>query len=212
MTAARIALMFAFYGLAHGQFLPAMQAEDPAEFDAYIAVLKATGKADAAARFEAAWPKSGLLPHVYEMVFEEKRGKGDVAGAIREGRRALEAAPGNVTVAVSLAGIYATQGQLKEAEKLVGDAEEMLRQFRVPRSVPPAEWEPRSAKIRARSAAVRGLVAFKRDRVEEAIARFEEAIRLAAEPSDHLRLGRLYQLQGRVEEARKQFALAGEKP
>lgn len=201
--------MFAFYGLARGQFLPALQADDPAEFDAYIGVLKAADKTGPAARFEAAWPKSGMLPHVYEMVFEEKRAKGDVAGAIEAGKRALTAAPGNVTVAVALAGIYATEGRLDEATKLVDGAEEALRQFRVPRTVPLIEWETRSAKIRARSAAVRGLVAFKRDRVEEAITQFEEAIRLAAEPSDHLRLGRLYQLQGRTAEARKQFALAG---
>jgi tetratricopeptide (TPR) repeat protein len=193
------------------QFLPSLQAGDPREFDSYLAVLHSTApdaRLKAADRFAAAWPQSELLPHVHELRFDAQRERGDVEGAIQDGERALQAAPGNVTVAVRLAGILATAGRLEEAERRVEQAQSVLANFRVPRSVPFPEWQAREAWIRARAAAALGLVAFKRDRVSDAVARFEQAVALSPEPADHLRLGRLYKLSGRIADARRQFKLA----
>lgn len=212
-AAAVIALLF-HHGAATtacAQFLPSLQANEPEEFDAYLTVLHASGpetRLAAADRFESAWPKSELLPHIYELRFDAQRERENAPAAIREGRRALEGAPSNVTVAVRLAGILANAGQLDEAEQLVRQVESVLATFRVPRTVPFPEWQARVQWVRARAAAALGLTAFKRDRVPEAIARFEEAVALAPEPADHLRLGRLYRLVDRTQDARKQFELA----
>jgi Flp pilus assembly protein TadD len=64
--------------------------------------------------------------------------------------------------------------------------------------------------VRARAAAALGLTAFKRDRVSEAIAHFEKAVAWSPEPADHLRLGRLYRLVERSQDARRQFELAAQ--
>ena len=197
----------------HGQaqFLPSLQADDPAEFDAYVAILHApepVARLAAAGKFETAWPKSELLPHVYELRFEAERQRGNAAAAIREGERALRSAPSNVTVAVRLAGILANAGRIEEAERLVTQANSVLANFRVPRTVPFPEWQARKNWIAARAESAQGMVAFKRDQVPRAIAHFEAAVKLSPEPADHLRLGRLYRLAGRDQDARRQFEQA----
>lgn len=211
--AALIILLFDHgpWGVAQAQFLPSLQANEPEEFDSYLEVLHATdlrARLAAADRFEAAWPKSELLAHIYELRFEAQRERGNTAAAVGEGRRALKAAPSNLTVAVRLASVLANIGRLDEAERLVARANDVLANFRVPRTVPFPEWQARSRWIRARAAAALGLIAFKRDQTNEAIARFEEAVILSPEPADHLRLGRLYRLAGRENDASRQFELA----
>ena len=204
-----------FHHVSAAQFLPSLQANDPAEFDAYLLVLHARDPgtvATAAARFEREWPKSELLAHVYELTFEACRARGDAACAIKDGRRALTAAPANVPVAFRLAEILATKNDLGEATEIVQRAEQALKSFKPPRTVPFPDWQTRLSHLRARAAATRALIAFKKGKVPEAVKLYEEAIQNRAEPADHLRLARLYRLTGRLREAEAQFKIAAQDP
>jgi tetratricopeptide (TPR) repeat protein len=191
------------------QFLPTLQAGTPEEFDDYLRVEE-TGDPAACDSFVRRWPNSELLARVYEIQFEAYRKQGDVKGARRAGELALRAAPANLPMAAGLALVLANAGYTEKAEHYASGALRGLETFRAPRSIPLKVWTAARNRIRSRAHAALGLVAFHRDKPGEAIREFERAIELAPEPDagNHLRLGRLYRLQGRTAEAKAQFQKA----
>ena len=88
------------------QFQAPLEAESPEEFDLYLTVEGAPDAVAVVKRSEAfreRWPKSNLLPRVWEMRFLalQRLGKTDEAKAA--GEEALRLAPGNLTVRAGLA-------------------------------------------------------------------------------------------------------------
>ena len=206
---------------APAQFLPPLQADSPAEYDAYLDVTQAGASPAllaAAHRFEQDWPKSNLLAHVRQLQFEAYTKLGRPADAIYAARQALTLAPLNHTVRAGLALILANQAstprQLNEAEVEARSTLERLTAFVPPRSLPYPRWEQAARRVRGQAHAALGLVAFKRDRLDEAVRELETSVRLAPDPPTQYRLGRLYRLLGRLEEARKSLdaASAGADP
>ncbi len=200
---------------AHAQFLPPLQAEAPEEYDAYLDVTQAAAPQaliEAARRFEQSWPKSSLLADVRQLQFEAYTKRGRPAAAIRAARQALTLAPDNHTVRAGLALILANQasipGQLEEAEREARTTLERLTAFVPPRSLPYPRWEQAARRVRGQAHAALGLVAFKRDRMDEAVRELETSVSLTPDPPTQYRLGRLYRLVGRLGEARKSLTAA----
>jgi Flp pilus assembly protein TadD len=197
------------------QLLPRLQARTPEEFDDYLAVEE-KGDPAACESFVKAWPNSELLARVYEIQFEAYRKRDDVQGAIHAGELAIRAAPSNLAVTAALAVVLANAGRANEAERYASHVLTALKSFRAPRSLAPKAWIATRDGIRSQAHAALGLAAFHRDRTGDAVREFERAAELAPEPDagNHIRLGRLYRVQGRVGEARVQFrkaAAAGDK-
>src|ERR1044071_729346 len=87
MNTARIIVMIAFAAASQlpAQFLPALQAQTPEEYDSYLDVLEAQAPEqaiEAAGRFCRQWPQSSLLPHVYQQEFDAQVSLGHVSEAV----------------------------------------------------------------------------------------------------------------------------------
>ncbi|MEX2262798.1 MAG: bacterial transcriptional activator domain-containing protein [Bryobacteraceae bacterium] len=199
------------------QFLPSLQANTPEEFDAYLVLQRPQPPAQllaGIAKFECDWPESELLAHVYEMKFEAYRTLGEVEGAIAAAGQALRAVPSNLAIMAAVALILGNSGSdLAAVDRASQYAERVLKSletFRVPRSVPYEKWLRVRARLQSQAHAALGLAAFHRGRASEAAREFESAVALAPEPepAHHYRLGKLYQAQDRIAEAREQFRRA----
>jgi len=211
MPALRVILsILLLAGSARAQFLASYQANSAEEFDAYLDAVQADGPAAvlvAAARFEQRWPNSELLAQVYDLQFRAFRSLGDAAGAARAGEKALERAPGNLPVMAGMALIFANgtrdPARLARAESYARRLLEEVEKFAVPRSIGPKQWERIRAGLESQGHAALGLVAFQRGEIRKATSELETAVGLAVEPdgSQLYRLGLLYGLQGRREEA-----------
>ncbi|HWC00180.1 MAG TPA: tetratricopeptide repeat protein, partial [Bryobacteraceae bacterium] len=204
---------------AWAQFAALPQAETPEEFDAYLRVLD--GKTPAAVTaagdaFLKGWPASGLRAHVYELELEAYRAMGDADKAIAAGEASLRLAPDNLVVLVNLAGVLANgtreEKRLARAEECARRAIAVAATLRVPRFIPPAEWEESSARWNSQAHAALGLVANARGDTATAIAEFEKAIAQAPHPdgTQYYRLGLLYRAVGKSAEAKRAFERAAE--
>jgi tetratricopeptide (TPR) repeat protein len=203
------------------QFLPALQAQSPEEYDSYLDVLEAQAPEqmiEAAGAFRRQWPQSSLLSHVYQLEFDAHVSLGNASGAVATARLALSSAPENHVVRAGLALILAngarTPEQVNAAESEARIVLEGMGKFRAPRSLPFSAWKKLDANIRGKAHAALGLAAFKRDDISGAVRSFETAVALNPEPSTQLRLGKLYRVADRTADARKvlQAAAAGQDP
>ena len=206
---------------AVAQFLPALQAETPEEYDSYLDVLEAPipeRLIEAAGRFQQQWPASSLMPHIRQLQFEAYVNLGNVSDAISAARKAIESTPDNQLVRAGLALILAntarTDEQLNAAQAEARMTLDELNKFRPPKSLSFPAWKRVEASVRSKAHGALGLVAFKRDQVEEAVRQFEMAVALNPEPATQYRLGKLYRLQNRKEDATKAFraTIAGGDP
>jgi tetratricopeptide (TPR) repeat protein len=149
------------------------------------------------------------MPHIRQLQFEAYVNLGNVSEAKSAAKQALELAPDNHIVRAGLALILAnaaqTSEQLSAAEAEARTTLNELHKFRPPKSLPFPSWKRAEASLRGKAYAALGLVAFKRDELDEAIRQFETAAALNAEPATLYRLGKVYRLKGRTEDARKTF-------
>jgi tetratricopeptide (TPR) repeat protein len=196
------------------QFAPVAQARTPEEYDAFLGVVEAAGAPAAAERFLRDWPDSELRGRVYEMGFEACRRQGRRTEALAWGEKALAANPHHLPLRAALAALRANgAGSPEELARAEADARRALADleaYRPPKSVARAEWRRIDGRCRADALTALGLVAFKRGDTPGAIQAFETAARLAPAPDAALlyRLGKLYQLAGRKQDAAKLFAQA----
>ncbi len=199
------------------RLLPPGQAGTPEEFDAYLRVLNAGAPDElvkAGAAFSAGWPASELSVHVLTLEMEAYRSLGRRGEAIDAGERALKRAPDSLPfVLVTLANLLPDRSPAR-AEEYATRALRLVEAYRLPRSLPPAEWDRLKRALQSQAHAALGLAAVKQDRVPAAVAEFETAVSMAPEPdaSQIYRLGKLYRAQGRIPEARRQFQQALELP
>ena len=195
------------------RLLPPGQANTPEEFDAYLLVVNAGAPEElvkAAAAFTAGWPASELGVHVLTLEMDAYRSLGRRDAAIDAGERALKRAPDSLPfVLVTLANLLPDQSPAR-AEEYAGRALRLVEAYRLPRSLPPAEWDRLKRTLQSQAHAALGLSAVKRDRIADALAEFETAVSLAPEPdaSQIYRLGKLYRTAGRIPEARLRFQQA----
>lgn len=201
--------------MACGQFLPPLQAEAPEEYDAYLDLIEATAPQaliHSARRFEQSWPKSSLLAHVRQLQFEAYTKLGRLGDAIQTAGQALTLTPDNHMVRAGLAVILANEArtpqQLEGAGREARTTLERLNAFVPPKSLPYPRWEQAARRVRGQAHSALGLVAFKRDRMDEALHEFETSVAFSPDPPAQYRLGRLYRLLGRVEQAQKSLAAA----
>ena len=181
-----------------------MQAATREEFDNYLDVIESTSPATAAAGFAKKWPQSELLPHVYLIEAEARRSFGETVNARRAAENALQAAKDHIPALVFLAEIISNSAEAKDdlkiAETHARRALHLLETFRVPKSVPLEEFETARDRMRSRSHATFGLIAFKREETKIAIQEFEAAEAIMPEPDPVIlyRLGKLYCEVGRI--------------
>lgn len=189
------------------QFQAPLEAESPEEFDHYLTVEEATDAGTLVARsgaFRARYGKSNLLPRVWELRFFALQRLGKAAEARAAGEEALQLAPGNLTVRAALAVQLASEDAgLAEEHARAVLAE--LDKAKVRRAVPLEKYLETAAKLRGQARVALGLVLFRRGDTAGAMRELEEADRLAPEPALSYRLGRLYAVLGRTEEARKRL-------
>lgn len=196
------------------QFAPVAQARTPEEYDAFLDVVEAAGAPAAAERFVRDWPQSELRGRVYEMGFEAYRRLGQRTEALVWGEKALEANPHHLPLRATLAALRANGAgapeELARAEADARRALESIEAYRPPKSVGRDEWRRIDGRCRADAYTALGLVAFKRGDTPGAIQAFETAARFAPAPDAALlyRLGKLYQLAGRKQDAAKLFTQA----
>lgn len=193
---------------SYSQFLPDLQARTPAEFDAYLDALDGPVIAKGEA-FLREYPESALRLPVNELLMKEWRRRGDRARAVESAERALAIAPEYVPVLVELADILANGTErLDRAEEAARRGLEVLGRVKAPLRVGPEEWKTAVNGLRARAHGALGLVRFKRNDTEGAVGELEASVALVSDATAHYRLGRLYVLLERREEARKQLEIA----
>jgi tetratricopeptide (TPR) repeat protein len=205
-VAALIILIPLCVRVLEGQFLPRLQAHSEAEFDAYLEVER-TGDPDLCQGYAKAWPESELLPRVFEIQFESYRSHGDLNRALAAGTQALKAYPDNLTVEVELAELLAESDRPAEARKRAERVLNVLRTFRSPSSIQRERWLTLKANLESDAHASLGLVDYRQGDLEAAVREFETAVRIrrSPEPTQYLRLGRLYRTQGRYRDAKAEF-------
>jgi tetratricopeptide (TPR) repeat protein len=191
------------------QFLPSLEADAPEEFDDYLTVEAASEpKAilSVTQAFRDRWPRSAMLPRIYEMEFAAWRKLGDFAKARQAAQAALDAVPGNLTVKADLAAMLANTDPA-QAERLAKETLAELEVFRVPRHILPDTWARISGSIQLQAHMALGVVRFRRGDAAGALTELERAdtFTQSPDPALCLRLGRLYASLGRVADARRQF-------
>jgi tetratricopeptide (TPR) repeat protein len=198
-----IVLLLQFHSSAQASFHG--QAKSAEEFDSYLSVLHETAPEkviEAAQDFEQHWPESELAAEVFELRSEAHRALGDANSAIRYGKRALVAAPDNLTVLTNLAYVIADSStdpsHLGEAEKYARRELELAQTIHIPRKVSPQEWHDTRRHLDSVAHASLGLIAYKRENLRGAIQEFETAVQLgdASDPALCYRLGLLYRAAG----------------
>jgi tetratricopeptide (TPR) repeat protein len=215
LGAALVALVAVAEALA--QFAPLPEAESPEEFDDYVNVVEAATPGEqihAAETFIRSWRESALRGPVYARLFEAYRRQGDGERAIEAAENALKHAPDNLAVLAELALVLANG--TRDGRRLARAAEAARRvlalteTLRLPKSIPPAEWESLSARLKSQAHAALGLVANARGDPSTAIGEFETAVTLApvANAAHHYRLGLLYRAAGRRDDAIRQLGCA----
>lgn len=190
---------------AIAQFQAPLEAETPEEFDLYLTVEEAVDAPtllERSAEFRRRWPKSNLLPRVWELRFFAFQKLGRVSEARAIGEEALLLAPGNLTVLASLAVQLASVDDAIAEEHARALLEELDR-TKIRRSVPLEKYEEVAKKLRGQARTALGVVLFRRGDKVGALRELEEAYRLAPEPALSYRLGRLYGALGRMEDALK---------
>lgn len=207
----RFAAFFILFSLpSYSQFLPNLQAESTAEYDAYLDVLDHPTP-EKAAGFEAAFPHSSLRLPLCELAAKALRKAGKQEQAVAAVRRGLSVAPDYLPLLVELADLLSnSSGNLNEAVLSAQHALEILRTVKAPLRVSPEDWLEATSSFTARAHSSLGLVRFKRNDTAGAITEFESAIaaHIPADPPVHYRLGRLYALEGRPAEAKRHLELA----
>jgi tetratricopeptide (TPR) repeat protein len=203
-----LALIFTAVSLpSYSQFLPDLQAKTPEEYDAYLDVIDGPILEKAAA-FERGFPASALRLPVCELIAREWRSRGDALQAAAAAERGLAIAPDYVPLLVEVADLLANgTDRLARAESAAQRALTLLETIKAPQRIGIEEWTAAVSKLRARAHGALGMTHFKRDDVAGAVREFEGAL---AEPSVddpllHYRLGRLYAVTGRTQEARRQL-------
>jgi tetratricopeptide (TPR) repeat protein len=208
-----------FPASAAGQIAAVPQAGSPEEFDAYLRVLEFPGPREvitAAEDFLRQWPESGLRAHVYELEFEAYRQTGDTDKAISAGEKGLAAAPDNLELLASLALILPNNtrdvNRLSRAQQYAARLLSLLESFKVPKWIPPDQWDEIESGLKSRAHAALGLVANGRGDLTGAIRQFEEAVKIAPAPdaTHYYRLGLLYLAAGRKPEALTMLRQAAE--
>jgi tetratricopeptide (TPR) repeat protein len=195
------------------RLLPPGQAQTPDEFDAYLRVVQAASPAEVvstASVFQAAWPRSELAVQALVLQMDAYRALGRADEAIGAGERALRLSPqGLPFVLVTLAHLLPGRDPALAAE-YARRALRLVAAFRLPRSLPPAEWALLKRTLESQAHAALGLAAVKSDRLAQAVAEFETAVALAPAPdaSQIYRLARLYREQRRFADARRLYRQA----
>lgn len=204
---------------ALAQFSSAGQANSPEEFDAYLLVLSKTSPKEvilAAGEFEQRWPRSELLPHIFELELEAYRSLGNSAKAILAGVKALKVAPDNLVVLANLgyiiAGSTTDPQQLARAEAYARRELEVSKTIRIPKKISPEEWEEIQGHLGSVAHATLGLVSYKRGEIAGAIREFETAVKLSStpDPAQIYRLGMLYKASGNLSGATEMFRRAAD--
>jgi tetratricopeptide (TPR) repeat protein len=195
---------------SYAQFLPDLQAQTPAEYDAYLDVLDGP-VSDKGPAFERAFPGSALRLAVCELLEREWRSRGDVAQAVAASERGLAITQDYVPLLVELADLLANgHDRLDQAKSVAERALVLLETAKAPRRIAEDEWTAAVSKLRGQAHGALGLIRFKRDDVAGAVREFEAAMVAApaVDPVLHYRLGRLYAITGRTADARRQLQQA----
>lgn len=203
------------------QFTTPPQARTPEEYDAYLDVAEAAAPGDVLAAAQRFWrdhPRSELSSRVQEHCFEAYRTLGNRPRAIENGEASLAANPHNLALRANLAAVLAngaaSDNEAAVAESHARRALDELSRFHPPRTVALADWRRIEGKVRSAAHSALGLIEFRRDRPAEAIREFEQALRFLPDAAVFYRLGKLYQMTGRNEEAATMFrrAVAANEP
>jgi tetratricopeptide (TPR) repeat protein len=205
-----MALCIAGCSLCYSQFLPNLQAKTPAEYDAYLDVLDGP-VLEKGAIFERDFPQSSLRLPVCELMVSAWRSQGNREQAIAAAERGLAIAPDYIPLLVEIADLLANGTQmLDRAAQAAQNALELLERVKAPQRISPEDWTSAVAKLRSRAYAALGIVRFKKDDQTGATKAFEAALAAGGQddPSLHYRLGRLYAVNGQVEEARRELERA----
>jgi tetratricopeptide (TPR) repeat protein len=196
------------------QFLPDLQAKTPAEYDAYLDVLDGPVLEKGAA-FERGFPRSSLRLPVCELMAREWRSRGNREEAIAATERGLAIAPDYIPLLVEIADLLVNGSQgLDRATDAARQALELLDRVKAPKRIAPEDWTSAVATLRARAHTTLGMVQFKKDDRDGAMKEFQAALAEGAGDASivHYRLGRLYAVDGRIAEARRELQHAAQSP
>ncbi len=157
-------LVFVFSATAHAQntdtlilesnpkFTVIDQITDPAERAALLKIYGARtprAKVDLGEAFLGKYPRSWLLPEVYEIVAKAYLDLGELDRALQNGRASLQILPESILILVPLANAEVKLGQTAEAERSAQDALDYLERFDAPKSVPEKQWPEVRQELRA---------------------------------------------------------------
>jgi tetratricopeptide (TPR) repeat protein len=191
----------------YSQFLPDLQAKTPEEYDAYLDVIDGP-VLEKGAEFERDFPTSALRLPVCELMAREWRSRGNAVRAAAAAERGLAIAPDYVPLLVEVADLLANgTDSLERADSAARRALALMETIKASPRTSIEEWTAAISKLRARARGALGMVHFKRDDVGGAVREFEAALAETSvgDPLLHYRLGRLYAVSGRTEEARRQL-------
>ena len=198
----------------YSQFLPDLQAKTPAEYDAYLDVLDGPVLENGTA-FERDFPQSSLRLPVCELIAREWRSRGNREQAIAAAERGLAIAPDYIPLLVEVADLLANGSHgLDRAADAARHALELLDRVKAPKRIAPEEWTSAVATLRARAHTALGMVQFKKDDRAGAMKEFQAALAAGAGDASilHYRLGRLYAVNGQIDESRRELEHAAQSP
>lgn len=202
-AAVRIAVFFTLALPASAQFLPELQANSPAEYDAYLdAIDEPAAQRPAKAReFLRLYPASELRLPIWELIAEHARQAGNGPAAKSAAEEGLRIAPGYIPLLTLLASVEANTNP-KPNGTHAEEALQLLEQARASVRVDAESWRRAVNRMRAENLATLGIVAFKSGRSADAVRLLEESYHLDTTDTTAYRLGVLLRETGANARAR----------
>ena len=224
-----LALLFAFAPLPPllAQFGPfsdpaqAPQAKSQEELDAYLEIRSATEAREIVKQvdeFASRFPSSAFLDAAYQDQALAYQRIGDFNASVSAGEKSLQANPDNIKTLLAMAAIIANGPiQHPDRAKLLVEAEDYAHRAlqridvsKPPRQVPMEQWLLEKQEMQCRAHEALGVVSLDREQIQAAVAEFEAAVALSANPDGarFLRLGVALALAGQVADAEKNLRRA----
>jgi tetratricopeptide (TPR) repeat protein len=206
--------------LAIATFATAQKNVPKKEYDAYMAVAKATNPdqcIEAADKFVESFADSTLKSQVLFLAADAAERKGDIPKALTYAQNSLDADPKNYEAMLLISGELARttkehdldmEEKLTKADKLANDAIEAIKTAQKPNpKTSDADWEAHKKDRLAMAHTDLGMAAYDRKKYDVAITEFKSAVDSGPtmDPTTMIRLAGAYDAAGKPDDAIKEL-------
>jgi tetratricopeptide (TPR) repeat protein len=213
---AAVSLAVPFTPLAFSQDLPPAgpKVKTQKEADAIRAVQAATDPDSRLEKIDAVltnFADTEFKNLLLDMAVEAAQQKGDIAVVAAWAERDLDANPHSFLAMLTLGNTLAAstkefdldkQEKLAKAEKYAKGAIEELKTAQKPMpSIPDAQWETSKKQSTAQAWQILGIVETRRKNWDAALADYKQAMDIAPNPNIEVRIGDVYEKEGKHDEA-----------